>query len=93
MCIRDRSNMAEKRKELSPDVKNIIVSLRNEGYTLQHIADTLKIHCGTESRILIRLRKKWRTENKPRSGRLRLFDQRDERSLVMNFSNERRLYM
>ena len=50
---------------------------------LQHIADTLKIHCGTECGILIRFKKKWRTEKKSRSGRLRLFDRRDERSLVM----------
>ena len=45
--------MAEKRKELSTDVKNIIVSLRNEGYTLQHIADTLNICCETVSHVIV----------------------------------------
>ena len=74
--------MAEKRKELSPDVKNIIVSLRNEGYTLQHIADTLKIPRGTVSDVLVRFKKRRSTENKPRSGRPGILDVRDERALV-----------
>ena len=74
--------MAEKRKELSPDVKNIIVSMRNEGYTLQHIADTLNIRRGTVSDVIVRFKKRGSTENKPRSGRPRILDPRDERSLV-----------
>ena len=74
--------MAEKRKELSTDVKNIIVSLRNEGYTLQRIADTLNIRRGTVSDIFVRFKKRGITENKPRSGRPRILDARDERYLV-----------
>ena len=73
--------MAEKRKELSPDVKNIIASLRNDGYTLQHIADTLKMPRGTVSDVLVRF-KRGSTENKPRSGRPRILDVRDKRALV-----------
>ena len=50
--------MAEKRKELSSDVKNIVVSLRNEGYRLQQIADALKISRGTVYDVLVRFRKR-----------------------------------
>ena len=45
-------------------MKNIVVSLRNEGYTLQQIADTLKIPRGTVSDVLVRFRKRGSTENK-----------------------------
>jgi transposase len=64
-------------------LKNIIVSMRNEGYTLQHIADTLNIHRGTVSDVIVRFKKRGSTENKPRSGRPRILDPRDERSLVI----------
>ena len=81
--------MAEK-KELSPDLKNIVVSLRNEGYSLQQTADTSIILRETVSDVLVRFRKRESTENKPRSGRLRILDQRDERSLVRLVPSKRK---
>ena len=56
--------------------------MRNEGYTLQHIADTLNIRRGTVSDVIVRFKKRGSTENKPRSGRPRILDPRDEQSLV-----------
>lgn len=74
--------MAEKRKEMNPDVKNIVVSIRNEEFTLQHIADTLNIHRGTVSNVTVTFEKRGSTENKPWRGRPQILDPRDERSLV-----------
>lgn len=42
--------MAEIKKELNYDVKNIVL-MKNEGYTLQHVADTLSIRGRTVSSI------------------------------------------
>ena len=77
--------MAEKRKELSTDVKNIIVSLRNEGYTLQHIADTLNICCETVSHVIVWFKKRGITKNKPWSDQPPILDARDERCLARLF--------
>lgn len=52
--------MAE--KKIEPRRKNIFVSMRNEGYTLQHIADTPNIRRGTV--IIVRFKKRDNTENK-----------------------------
>lgn len=74
--------MAEiKKKELNYDVKNIVF-VKNEGYTLQHIANTLSIRGRTVSSIIVRFKKRGCTKNKPLSGSPRSLDPRDERSLV-----------
>lgn len=74
--------MAEiKKKELNYDVKNIVF-VKNEGNTLQHIADTLSIRGRTVFSIIVRFKKRGCTENKPLSGSPRSLDPRDERSLV-----------
>jgi hypothetical protein len=39
--------MAGKRKQLSNDIKNVIVEMRKSGHKLQEIADTLNIPRGT----------------------------------------------
>jgi hypothetical protein len=41
--------MAGKRKQLSNDIKNVIVEMRKSGHKLQEIADTLNIPRGTVS--------------------------------------------
>ena len=74
--------MASNRKQLSTDVKEVIVSMRNEGYTLQYIADTLNVPRGTVSDVVVRFKQRGSTENKSRSGRPRALDGRDERSLI-----------
>lgn len=47
---------------MNPDVKNMFVSMRNEGYTLQHIPDTPNIRRGRV--IIVRFKKRDNTENK-----------------------------
>jgi predicted DNA-binding protein YlxM (UPF0122 family) len=46
--------MAEKRKQLSNDIKNVIVEMRKSGHKLQEIADTLNIPRGTVSDVVVR---------------------------------------
>lgn len=70
---------------------NIIVSMRNKGYTLQYIADTLNIRRGTVSDVIVRFKKRGSTDNKPRSGRPRILDPRDERSLVRLIRTNRKV--
>jgi hypothetical protein len=43
--------MAGKRKQLSNDIKNVIVEMRKSGHKLQEIADTLNIPRGTVSDV------------------------------------------
>ena len=45
--------MAGKRKQLSNDIKNVIVEMRKSGYKLQEIADTLNIPRGTVSDVVV----------------------------------------
>jgi hypothetical protein len=45
--------MAGKRKQLSNDIKNVIVEMRKSGYKLQEITDTLNIPRGTVSDVVV----------------------------------------
>jgi hypothetical protein len=47
--------MAGKRKQLSNDIKNVIVEMRKSGHKLQEIADTLNIPRGTVSDVVVRV--------------------------------------
>lgn len=61
---------------MNPGVNNIIVSMRNERFTIQHIADTPSTRLGTVSGVIIfRFKKRSSTKkNKPRSRRRRIPD-------------------
>jgi orotate phosphoribosyltransferase-like protein len=56
--------MAGKRKELSNDIKNVIVEMRNSGHKLQKIADTLTIPRGTVSDVVVRFKRRGSVKNK-----------------------------
>jgi hypothetical protein len=45
--------MAGKRKQLSNDIKNVIVEMRKSGHKLQEIADTLNIPRETVSDVVV----------------------------------------
>lgn len=74
--------MARKRKQLSSDVKNLVIAMRQDGNTLQKIADTLSIPKGTVSDICVRYRDRGSVENIPRKGRTPKLNERDSRSLI-----------
>jgi hypothetical protein len=68
--------MAGKRKQLSDNIKNVIVEMRKSGHKLQEIADTLNIPRGTVSDAVVRFKRRGSVENKPHTGRHRLLDER-----------------
>jgi hypothetical protein len=49
--------MAGKRKQLSNDIKNVIVEMRKSGYKLQRITNTLNIPRGTVSDVVVRFKR------------------------------------
>lgn len=83
--------MAEIKKELKSDVKNIIVPMRYKGFTYLHIAGTLNNRRGAFYDVTVRFKKRGRTEKKPRSGQPLILDLRDERSLVMLVRTNRKV--
>jgi transposase len=81
--------MAGKRKQLSNDIKNMIIEMRKSGYKLQEITDTLNIPRGTVSDV-VRFKRRGSVENKPRTGRHRLLDERDTMGLVRLVRSDRK---
>lgn len=71
-CLHAVIKITEISKELYPNVKHIIKSMKNKGHacTLYYFADTLNFRRGTVSEVIVRFKKKGSTKNKPRSGRL-----------------------
>ena len=68
--------MVGKRKQLSNDIKKC--DRRNaSGHKLQEIADTLNIHRGKVSDVVVRFKRRGSVENKPHTGRHRLLNERD----------------
>ena len=74
--------IAGKRKQLSNDIKNVIVEMRRSGHKLQEIADTLNIPRGTVSDVVVRFKRRGSVENKPDTGSHRLLGERYTRGLV-----------
>ena len=86
----DVFKMAEKRKQLSDDIKKVIVEMRESGHKLQQIASTLGIPRGTVSDVIVRFRRRGTVENKPQTGRRRLLDERSRRVLVRQVRSDRK---
>ncbi len=64
-------NMAPHGKELSEDLKKIIVALHKDGVGYKKIAKTLKLSCSTVAKIIQRFNRTGSTQNRPRHGRPR----------------------
>ncbi len=62
-------NMAPHGKELSEDLKKIIVSLHKDGIGYKKIAKTLKLSCSTVAKTIQRFNRTGSTQNRPRHGR------------------------
>jgi hypothetical protein len=50
--------MAGKRKQLSNDIRNVILEMRKSGHKQQEIADTLDIPRGTVSDVVFRFKRR-----------------------------------
>ena len=73
-------NMPKKR-ELSNDIKEVIVKFNLEGLSKNKIGELLGIHRSTVGRVLKKFQEKGSVENNRRSGRPRLTDARGDRKL------------
>ncbi len=62
-------NMAPHGKELSEDLKKIIVALHKMGIGYKKIAKTLKLSCSTVVKTIQRFNRTGSTQNRPRHGR------------------------
>ena len=82
--------MAGKRKQLSNDIKNVIVEMRRSGHKLQEIADTLNIPRGTVSDVVVRFKRRGSVENKLHTGPHRLLEERETRGLIRLVRSDRK---
>ncbi len=62
-------NMAPHGKELSEDLKKIIVALHKNGVGYKKISKTLKLSCSTVAKTIQRFNRTGSTQNRPRHGR------------------------
>ncbi len=62
-------NMAPHGKELSEDLKKIIVALHKDGVNFKMIAKILKLRCSTVAKTIQRFNRTGSTQNRPRHGR------------------------
>ncbi|CAI9589200.1 unnamed protein product [Staurois parvus] len=60
--------MAPHVKELSEDLKKIIVALHKDGLSYKKIAKTLKLSCSTVAKTIQRFNSTGTTQNRPRHG-------------------------
>ncbi len=74
-------NMAPHGKELSEDLKKIIVALHKDGVGYKKIAKTQKLSCSTVAKIIQRFNRTGSTQNKPRHGRPKKLSARAQRHI------------
>ena len=81
-----------KKRELSNDVKEMIVTLNLGGLSKNKIGELLGIHRSTVERVLKRFQEKGSVENIRRSGRPRVTDARGDRKLYRILKKNRRVF-
>ncbi len=76
--------MAPHGKELSEDLKKIIVALHKDGIGYEKIAKTLKLSCSTVAKTIQRFNRTGSTQNSPRHGRPKKLSARAQRYIQRN---------
>ena len=79
-----------KSKELTPDVKKVIVDLSTQGFSGKKIGDLLDIKPRTAQNFLKRYHERGYIENVPRSGRKKRCTRRDTRTFLHIVRSNRR---
>ncbi len=74
-------NMAPHGKELSEDLKKIIVALHKDGVGYKKIAKALKLSCSTVAKTIQRFNRTGSTQNRPRNGRPKKLSARAQRHI------------
>ncbi len=76
-------NMAPHGKELSEDLKKIIVALHKDGFGYKKIAKTLKLSCSTVAKTIQGFNRTGSTQNRPRRGRSKKLSARAQHHIQM----------
>ncbi len=84
-------NMAFRGKELSEDLKKIIVALHKDGVGYKKIAKTLKLSCSTVAETIQRFNRTGSTQNRPRHGRPKKLSARAQRHIQRLCLGNRRM--
>ncbi len=84
-------NMAPHGKELSEDLKKIIVALHKDGVGYKKIAKTLKLSCSTVAKTIQRFNRTGSTQNRPRQGRPKKLSARAQRHIQRLCLGNRRI--
>ncbi len=84
-------NMAPHGKELSEDLKKIIVALHKDGVGYKKIAKTLKLSCSTVAKTIQRFNRTGSTQNRPRHGQPKKLSARAQRHIQRLCLGNRRL--
>ncbi len=83
--------MAPHGKELSEDLKKIIVALHKDGVGYKKIPKTLKLSCSTVAKTIQRFNRTGSTQNRPRHGRPKKFSARAQRHIQRLCLGNRRM--
>ncbi len=73
--------MAPHGKELSEDLKKIIIALHKDGVGYKKIAKALKLSCSTVAKTIQRFNRTGSTQNRPRHGRPKKLSARAQRHI------------
>ncbi len=84
-------NMAPHGKQLSEDLKKIIVALHKDGVGYKKIAKTLKLICSTVDKTLQRFNRTGSTQNRPCHGRPKKLSARAQRYIQRLCLGNRRM--
>uniref|UniRef100_A0AAY5KK33 Sleeping Beauty transposase HTH domain-containing protein n=1 Tax=Esox lucius TaxID=8010 RepID=A0AAY5KK33_ESOLU len=76
-------------KELSEDLKKIIVALHKDGLGYKKVAKTLKLSCGMVAKTIQRFNRTGSTQNRPRHGRPKLNARAQRHTQRLSFGNRR----
>lgn len=74
--------MGKKSKEIDPDLRNIIIKLRNEGNTLRAIGNIVNRSHSTVQRVLKNFNSTGSVKSKPRTGRPPKLTEREKRDVL-----------
>jgi transposase len=77
-------------KDLTPEVKKIILDLSNEGYSGHKISQVVGVIPRTVSKFLKHVRERGNEENLPRPGKQRTMDIRGDRRFFRMVGENRR---
>lgn len=80
--------MVNQRKQTSVDIRNLVLKFQSEGKSVRKIAEMVNCPKSTIQDIIQRFKTSKSVENKPKSGRPKLFSHADERWIVQQVKKD-----